>query len=815
MLSRFVLGPAEIVRSVLRFGILLPLILALAQFCSGAVYHQEAFLPARDCYSVDLSPDGSLIYAATTFGSWDHGVTLYDAHTYTPIKTLHPFPDVPKYILAGADGVHLYTTAYYQGAVAKIRVSDGAVVKSISVGPWPAGMVLDSARRYLYVMVNCPYPGAVGSISIIDTSTDTVVGTIGPIVHAGTVLAISPDDQFLYALSFNYEGSEPQTLYKMTIADRSVQAVPGVQVGGISVSPDGQLLYVGDRFAGVVRVFQTSSMTETTSIPIAHVHSLWAAPSGDHGLAVCLAPESSELLIRVVGLPGGQVLQTLSHTLELPDTLSFWPFVDPIFWNRTTGEALIPIFRQHGGVIVLSPAEEPWQVVYQSDFSADPGWITDQPSNYYWNQTEGTYHARVENNAPGYSPNRYFYKPVTWTDGSFEIQWDIKMTRADWSAGVSFGLFDENIAFAGWGGGQGVCIEFAKPDAGQLLWLYIYGGGGLASASSAGGIYSVNTWYTCKLSYDEVSGKIDAELRVRDSGSLVWSKTLAVPGGFTQPLTKLGGSRSGFGETGYGGVSQWGVSEAEIDNVVLKRAGIAPQPPVVTQFGINSGAATTTSQLVTLNNTATNGPTHYIASESSAFTGAAWQTYSTSPQFTLSAGDGQKTLYLKTKNAAGESNVVSDTITLQEGAWQIVYQSDFSTDPGWTTNAPQNFYWNQAAGNYYFKRQNGSEQYSYKSIAYDPDASYCLEFDAYLTRCDWAASFFLSLSDSDMHINSPTTWQVSYHNVDQGKTACLIYFDAQGGIYHPGGAQPAPYQLNTWYHNVAEYDPLAGLSLSG
>ena len=961
MLSGCLPSSAQSLRSVVRFGILLPPILALAQFSCGATYNKEAFLPAESCYCADISPDGNVIYAAGQFGDWDAGVRLYDASTYEHIKDIHSFPDVPKYILASADGIHLYTTAYYQGAVAKIRVSDGAVVKSISVGPWPVGMVFNSVRRYLYVMVNCPYAGAVGSISIIDTSTDTVVGTIGPIVHAGTVLAISPDDQYLYALSFNYEGSEPQTLYKMTIADRSVESVPGVQVGGISVSPDGQLLYVGDRFAGVVRVFQTSSMTETTPIPIADVHAFWAAPSGDHGLAVCLAPGSSELLIRVVGLPSGEVLQTLSHTLELPDTLSYWPFVDPIFWNRTTGEALIPIFRLHGGVIVLSPAEEPWQVIYQSDFSADPGWttnssgdfywnesagnyhfkltnggeqysyktipfdpvasyqlefdvwmtrcdwaadlylgfgdsdmditapttwyvsyhkvdqgqtgsliyldseggsyhpgglqpapfqlntwyhnvvvcdpaaetlslrvtkvsdssfvgeveltsvgsfagvdrlymssighqyasgavaegyidnlvlksssvaaeppvvtqfaindgdattesrtvtlnntttntpthymasessaftgaawqtystapqftlsaadgqktvyfktknaagesnvvsdtitleegawqvpyqtdfsadpgwVTDQPSNCYWNQSAGTYHAKVENNAPAYSPNRYFYQPVTWTGDSFEIQWDIKMTRADWSAGVSFGLFDENIGFAGWGGGQGVCLEFANPDAGRLLWLYIYGGGGLASASSPGGTYAVNAPYICKLSYNAGTGEITAELRGQGYPTAIWSKTLAVPGGFTRPLTKLGGSRSGFGETGYGGVNQWGVAEAEIDNVVFKRAGATTQPPVVTEFAIKSGDATTESRIVTLNNTATNTPTHCMASESSAFTGAAWQTYSTAPQFTLSAGEGEKTVYFKTKNEAGESNVASDTIQL-------------------------------------------------------------------------------------------------------------------------------------------------------
>jgi hypothetical protein len=84
--------------------------------------------------------------------------------------------------------------------------------------------------------------------------------------------------------------------------------------------------------------------------------------------------------------------------------------------------------------------------------------------------------------------------------------------------------------------------------------------------------------------------------------------------------------------------------------------------PSVTWFAINNGAASTTSRTVTLNNTCTGSPTHYMASESSSFSGASWQTYSTAPSFTLSSGNGTKTVYLKVKNAAGESTVISDSI---------------------------------------------------------------------------------------------------------------------------------------------------------
>lgn len=88
--------------------------------------------------------------------------------------------------------------------------------------------------------------------------------------------------------------------------------------------------------------------------------------------------------------------------------------------------------------------------------------------------------------------------------------------------------------------------------------------------------------------------------------------------------------------------------------------------PVLNAYDINNGAASTTSPIVTLNITATSSPeqqpTHYMASEDAGFTGASWQTYSSSPSFTLSAGYGIKTVYLKLQNMAGESGVLNDTI---------------------------------------------------------------------------------------------------------------------------------------------------------
>jgi hypothetical protein len=94
-------------------------------------------------------------------------------------------------------------------------------------------------------------------------------------------------------------------------------------------------------------------------------------------------------------------------------------------------------------------------------------------------------------------------------------------------------------------------------------------------------------------------------------------------------------------------------------NDSISATGLAP---VLTSFKINAGKGSTAKGLVTLNNTATNFPMYYMASELSNFSDATWQKYSTAPKFVLSDGGRMKKIYFKVQNIFGESGVLSDTI---------------------------------------------------------------------------------------------------------------------------------------------------------
>jgi parallel beta-helix repeat protein len=153
------------------------------------------------------------------------------------------------------------------------------------------------------------------------------------------------------------------------------------------------------------------------------------------------------------------------------------------------------------------------------------------------------------------------------------------------------------------------------------------------------------------------------------------------------------------------------------------------------------------------------------------------------------------------------------TTLVQEGTlapaenWQIVYQTDFSSDPGWITSWPDRYVWDPATGTYCFSHIMYT--YSYIPIAYDPTLKYKLEFDINLTQCEWGSYFNLGLWDADMLTKEPTHWHVRYHHVDEGNSACIVYWtnDLIGG----GDSPIMPFALNTWYHNKAIYDPTSDM----
>ena len=228
-------------------------------------------------------------------------------------------------------------------------------------------------------------------------------------------------------------------------------------------------------------------------------------------------------------------------------------------------------------------------IPYSTDFSTNPGWVTDQAGNYAWDPTNELYHVVIENEAPAYQPNRVF--GITFehplSSGSFELQWDVRMGSCGWSAGISFGVFDSHLLGAGLDdpkGTQSITTDFAIGDLGRVMALTVAGPEGPTKIHSGpGDFWEFDKWYRNILSYDKVGDKVDFKFLERETGKIIWDPDpLSVAGGdFTRELFFLGGSRYGMGDTGYDGTNRDAEFVGDIDNV-----NVIPEPATLLLLGL-------------------------------------------------------------------------------------------------------------------------------------------------------------------------------------------------------------------------------------
>jgi len=230
-------------------------------------------------------------------------------------------------------------------------------------------------------------------------------------------------------------------------------------------------------------------------------------------------------------------------------------------------------------------------VPYSTDFSTDPGWTTDQPANYYWDATNQWYHARVENNAPAYQPNRYFGKLLPPVGPGFALSWDVQVASMQWSSAVEFGLFDSQLKAGAGLPGQAVFATLSYGDSGRSMGLYADGVGGRSVVWGPYNGWQVGQWYTCTLGYDPATDVATFGLRDRGTGTPIWQTGLLVlGGGFSNDLVFLGGSRYGMGDDGnYSGVNRGAAAQANIDNVYMAPI---PAPGAVVLVGIGASLVT-------------------------------------------------------------------------------------------------------------------------------------------------------------------------------------------------------------------------------
>lgn len=235
--------------------------------------------------------------------------------------------------------------------------------------------------------------------------------------------------------------------------------------------------------------------------------------------------------------------------------------------------------------------------LYFSDFSSDPGWTTDQPENYSWDDSQQVFRATTNNAQPSASPTRYAFTSVDYGGESIQLTFDIELVQLEIEAGVHFGLFDESL---------GIGTAPSSPDAnffhvhparrlnGDLVWtLRVRGLNGIELVEHIGlNLYTEGVWYHCVMTFDANADSASLTITERDSGDFIGATSLSNIGGLPNDLDFLGFARDPAGNccppVG-GGCSEpaWcvGAGTAYLDNVRLSQL-LPGNVPTVSNWGM-------------------------------------------------------------------------------------------------------------------------------------------------------------------------------------------------------------------------------------
>ena len=121
-------------------------------------------------------------------------------------------------------------------------------------------------------------------------------------------------------------------------------------------------------------------------------------------------------------------------------------------------------------LILVSAAGMAWSaeastVLYSTDFSSDPGWVTNNPYTNHWDDAIDMFHYALRD-----STNTFVYKKVPYMGESFQLEYDFFPVKTDFQASFRLGLGNRDMYI-----NQGTTIfsEFENGPYGKNMWLRV------------------------------------------------------------------------------------------------------------------------------------------------------------------------------------------------------------------------------------------------------------------------------------------------------------------------------------------------------
>jgi hypothetical protein len=229
------------------------------------------------------------------------------------------------------------------------------------------------------------------------------------------------------------------------------------------------------------------------------------------------------------------------------------------------------IFVVIGILLIIQPLRAQMigeqNIIYQTTFTTNPGWQTNNPSQDYWDPNKEMYHYGIEASTGGYA-----YVTVDYDRGPFTLEYDWMPLKTDDTATFRFGLGSEEMDRSG----KTIAIsEFSNGKNGKLMYLRVItpnsrlvsvaSGQGDELTPSYGGPtvrFEDNQTYHVILDYNDELNTVNMQVSDKNTGRQIWSYYVNIYGSLS------GMDRLFLGSIGDHGMAN-NVAEGYIDNIKL------------------------------------------------------------------------------------------------------------------------------------------------------------------------------------------------------------------------------------------------------
>ncbi|HNX17705.1 MAG TPA: hypothetical protein PKM50_05175 [Methanoregula sp.] len=190
------------------------------------------------------------------------------------------------------------------------------------------------------------------------------------------------------------------------------------------------------------------------------------------------------------------------------------------------------------------------KVLYETTFSTNPQWTTNNPSGDYWDSLKEMYHFSIEP-----STGNYAYAPeFNYERGSFTLEYDVILEQVDEGASFRLGFSGKDMNR---NKGPNVVTEFTNAKYGQIMWLHIITpsskledvNSDTSSYQGPSVKYALNTTYHVKVDYNADSEIVTETVTEKATGIQVWSYYLALQDTLKDMKRIYIGSVGDYGQT--------------------------------------------------------------------------------------------------------------------------------------------------------------------------------------------------------------------------------------------------------------------------